>query len=140
MLNFGFILLVDDNPRSNELNAEIIRDTLEVDELVAKESSEDAIDYLKDRQSNGLPMPDLIFLDVLMPRYNGWDFLEQFRNNFGEARKGSVVMLTSSSDVRDMIKCAVHPEVQDYITKPLSDMETLRIAEQYSWQTGVGYN
>ena len=136
----GFVLLVDDNPGTNVLNADIIREAADVEELVCTESASEALHLLNERKAQGKSMPDLIFLDVMMPQRSGWDFLNDYQNAFGETRKGSVVMLTSSTNVRDVIKCAVHPEIQDYITKPLSDMEAKRIVAQYTWQIGLKIN
>ncbi len=138
--DIGFVLLIDDNSKANILHADIICEAADVEELVCKESANDALEYLKERKLEGKSMPDLIFLDVMMPQRSGWDFLSDYQNAFGEIRRNSVVMLTSSINVRDVIKCAVHPEILDFITKPLSDLEISRIVEQHLWQLSMKFS
>jgi response regulator of citrate/malate metabolism len=134
MYQLECILLVDDDASANFLNSQIIQESTHVKELIATESVEEALHLLRHRRESGKALPDLVFLDVMMPKLSGWDFLSAYKAEFGEARRGSVVMLTASTDVREMLRCSVHPEVADFINKPLSGEETQRILEQYAWQ------
>lgn len=117
------ILLVDDNAGDNFWNKRIIkRSGLDVSVTVAFDGKE-ALDYLTtpDEQGN-YPMPGLIFLDINMPRMNGWEFLEAY-DQFKEAPKRSVtvMMLTTSSNPDDVVRAKKHHLLDHFMNKPLDD-------------------
>lgn len=124
-------MLVDDNQLTNTLNERTLIETSMVREVVVKNSVDDALIYLRSRKRDDQALPDIIFLDIIMPRSNGWDFLQLYKEEFGQPRPNSVVMLTSSADVNHLMECAIHPEIQDFVIKPLTDVETKRILTQY---------
>lgn len=124
-------MLVDDNQLTNTLNERTLIETNMVREVVVKNSVDDALIYLRSRKRDNQALPDIIFLDIIMPRSNGWDFLQLYKEEFGQPRPNSVVMLTSSADVNHLMECAIHPEIQDFVIKPLTDVETKRILTQY---------
>ena len=65
-------------------------------------------------------VPDIMLLDVNMPRVNGIELLQKIRNN-ETLRAASVFMLTTSDDERDIV-AAYDLNVAGYIVKPM-DME-----------------
>ncbi|MHA6278687.1 response regulator [Salinimicrobium sp. CAU 1759] len=79
-------------------------------------SAEEAMHFLIHRTSdNNL----LIFLDINMPHFNGWDFLDQIEN-LPEKEKIFVVMVTSSINDSDRRTAESYARVIDYREKPLS--------------------
>ncbi len=89
------------------------------------------MDWLR-RANKGLaPWPDLIFLDIFMPGGTGWDFLEDCRREFGGFKANSVVMLTSSPDAQDLMECSNRSEIQDFVIKPLTAADSLRIIDDH---------
>lgn len=78
--------------------------------------AEDALHYLNHRTSdNNL----LIFLDINMPNYNGWDFLDQIED-LPNKESIFVVMVTSSINESDRNTAKGYARVIDYREKPLS--------------------
>ncbi|WP_324720792.1 response regulator [Salinimicrobium sp. HB62] len=78
--------------------------------------AEDALHYLNHRTSdNNL----LIFLDINMPNYNGWDFLDQIED-LPYKESIFVVMVTSSINESDRNTAKGYARVIDYREKPLS--------------------
>lgn len=72
--------------------------------------------------------PDIIFLDINMPRMNGHEFLEEYSkwDNQGEV----IIMLTSSDQEIDKERSLAYNCVRDYFTKPLqSDLVALALKD-----------
>jgi CheY-like chemotaxis protein len=125
------VMLIDDNRLTNSLNERTLLETDMIDEIIMADSAEDALEQLRLRKDNNLKLPDLIFLDIIMPRMSGWEFLDTYREMFGEIAARSVIMLTSSPDVSHLLECTVRPEVNDFVIKPLTDVECKRILQQH---------
>ncbi len=79
-------------------------------------NAEEAMHFLNHRTSdNNL----LIFLDINMPHFNGWDFLDQVEH-LSDREKIFVVMVTSSINESDRQTAEGYARVIDYREKPLS--------------------
>jgi DNA-binding response OmpR family regulator len=105
------ILVVDDEPSIRFLVARgLTADGYEVTEAV---DGQDAVDKLAGA-------PDLVVLDVVMPRLGGWDVLAEVR------RRGTtpVIMLTSENEEHDRIH-GLDMGADDYLAKPFSVAELL---------------
>jgi len=78
----------------------------------------EAFQALQQIHKDGGALPDVIFLDVNMPIWDGWDFLDEFGKldlpNFPE-----IYIVTSSSHSLDREKAATYPIVRRSLTKPL---------------------
>lgn len=65
--------------------------------------------------------PDLIILDVMMPKLDGFQVLKELRNH-DSVRKTPVIMLTAKAQTEDRIR-GLEQGVDDYLTKPFSPKE-----------------
>lgn len=117
MPKLNCILLIDDDEEDNFFHSLVINEMDLSDHIEIAENGLHALDYLE----NGDCVPDLIFLDINMPRMNGWEFLERYRS-LDPARKAKVViiMLTTSLNPMDQERATRVEEVRDFETKPLS--------------------
>jgi len=103
------VLVADDEFRIRKLLAEfLVREGYRVTEA---EDGEKAIDAV----FNAKTKIDLVILDVMMPKYDGWFVLERIR----EFSTVPVVMLTARSDEYDQLK-GFKLGADDYVTKPFS--------------------
>jgi two-component system, response regulator len=95
------ILLVEDNPTDEKLTLRALRNgNVPADVVVARDGKE-AIDMLFGDQEDQLVSPDLILLDIKLPKVNGLEVLEQIRKS-KKTESVPVVMLTSSDDMYDI--------------------------------------
>jgi CheY-like chemotaxis protein len=114
------ILLVEDNPADIKITQRALRDSgLPVDLLVVRDGQE-AVDYLlrqgEHAHSDGWRNPDLILLDLNLPRLNGREVLERIRAR-PELKAVPVIVLTTSrrqEDVRQLYAAGANT----YIEKP----------------------
>ncbi|MCE9575061.1 MAG: response regulator [Deltaproteobacteria bacterium] len=112
------VLLVEDNPG----DAELTRDTLEAGKLVLDihvvVDGAEAIDFLLQRgQHVGAPTPDLVVLDLNLPKRDGREVLQEIRRH-AALRTTPVVILTSSDAEKDIAQGYLLG-ANCYITKPV---------------------
>ena len=112
------ILLVEDNAGDVRLTREALREAEVAVELVAVPDGEEALAYLRrEGEFAGATPPDLILLDLNLPKKNGLEVLEEIRRDT-ELRRVPVIMLTTSSSARDISAC-YDRGVNCYVVKPL---------------------
>ncbi len=110
----SLVLLIDDDNISNVFSSILIKKKCPQLEILILHSAIEAIKYLKD-ENNEKPM--LIFLDLNMPVMNGWEFIEEFKKiNL----KIDIVLLTSSSNLEDVIRSQEYNEIKQYLIKPIT--------------------
>jgi len=119
------IMLIDDDEAVNFLNQVIIEDMDCCEEVIVKDSAEDAIDYLRDEE---IQNPDVILLDINMPRMNGWEFLEKY--NSISTDMIPVCMLTTSVNPKEKEAINNFDNVIGFETKPLNEQIVWRILEK----------
>lgn len=104
------ILVVDDEIRMRKL----VKDFLEKDgfNIIEAGDGEDAINIFR----NSFNKIDLILLDVMMPKLDGWSVLKLIRE---ENKSVPVIMLTAKSEEQDELQ-GFELGVDEYITKPFS--------------------
>ncbi|HOJ37963.1 MAG TPA: hybrid sensor histidine kinase/response regulator [Ignavibacteriales bacterium] len=103
------LLLVDDNPVNLQLLVELLESEFEI--YLTKESTE-AFELAKNTQ------PDLILLDIYMPEKDGYQVLEELKND-NMTKEIPVIYITAKNQVDDIVKGLMLGAV-DYITKPFN--------------------
>ena len=126
----GFtILLVEDNPAHAELVARSLDEVSPGSRLVHVADGEAAIDYLKNRNENRVA-PDLVLLDLRLPRMDGLEVLKQMKTDQGTARLPVVVLSTSAAD--SDVNSAYDFHANSYLVKPLAFDGFTALMEQVS--------
>jgi len=115
------VLLVDDDKATNFFNKRIALKNNQFDHVNSVQSGKEALLYLEDARKKLVPKPELIFLDVNMPAMNGWEFLEQFSKLDDEIKENvKIIMLTTSTNPKDLETSKNIESVNDFVNKPLS--------------------
>jgi CheY-like chemotaxis protein len=112
------ILLVEDNPGDVRLTKEALKEAKIHNMLHVVADGVEAMDFL--RKTGGysdVPVPDLIMLDLNLPRKDGREVLAEIKGD-GELRRIPVVVLTTSSAEEDVLK-AYDLHANCFITKPV---------------------
>ena len=123
------ILLVDDNSEDNVFHQIILKKMNIVNRIDIVLNGVEALEYL--RKENQTP-PELIFLDINMPKMNGWEFLEQYKHLDAKQKARVVIMILSTSANPDDIRKAKEiKEVTGFETKPLTEKMMLEILNQH---------
>lgn len=112
------ILLVEDNKGDVVLTLEIFQELLMNNSVSAVEDGEQAIQYLENKnQFADEVLPDLILLDINMPKIDGKEVLKYIQNQ-PHLSHIPVIMLTTSASPKDWEDCNKANAVY-YIIKPL---------------------
>ena len=121
------ILLVEDNPGDVHLAREAFRDAEVSNRLNWVSNGIEALAFLRrEGRHSAAPRPDVVLLDLKMPRKDGREFLEELRRD--EAFDSMpVVVLTSSFAEEDRLK-AVQLRANAFLTKPLDLDDFVAIA------------
>jgi two-component system, chemotaxis family, response regulator Rcp1 len=112
------ILLVEDNVRDARLAEETLKDSKINNNLYHVKDGVEAMQYLR-RQGEyaGVPVPDLILLDLNLPRKDGREVLAEVKED-PRLRLIPVVVMTSSEAERDLVRTYVL-HANAYVVKPI---------------------
>jgi len=116
------ILLVEDNPGDIRLIIEALRDAKVATELHVVGDGEEAIDFLRRRgRHTDAPRPDIVLLDLNLPRLEGREVLADIKADDDLARI-PIIVLTSSSAREDIVR-SYELHANSFITKPVDFQE-----------------
>lgn len=126
MTRAPLFLLADDNPDDAELTREALREAEPRVALHWVRDGQECIDYLK----SGQPRPDLILLDLNMPRKDGRQTLLEIKES-AELCDIPVVILTTSEAERDVLE-SYRRHANAYMVKPITIDDLIDIMKQLS--------
>ncbi|MGA8543140.1 MAG: response regulator [Thermoplasmata archaeon] len=112
------ILIVEDNPADARLVREVMRDSKVLNEIQWVPDGVEALAYLR-RQGKyaNAPRPNLIFLDLNMPRKDGREVLREVKADT-DLRRIPIVVMTSSQAEEDIARAYDH-HANCYVRKPI---------------------
>lgn len=112
------ILLIEDNEGDILLTVEALKEGGIADEINVARDGREAIDFLqKNNKFRHASTPDLILLDINLPRLNGHELLNKIKHD-EELKAIPVIMLSTSSAEEEVLKC-YKSHASCYITKPI---------------------
>ena len=130
------ILLVEDNPGDSRLIKEVFMDGKVANTLIIAKDGIEVLTILKDSSKE---FPDLILLDLNLPRKRGLDVLEEIKSD-PELKRIPVIVLTTSNDEKDILK-SYDLHASAYLTKPVDLNEFITVIRNLEnfWLTLVKY-
>ncbi|MFI9392335.1 response regulator [Streptomyces bauhiniae] len=112
------VLLVEDDPGDELMTREAFEDNKIGNTLHVVRDGEEALDFLYRRGSHtGAPRPDLILLDLNLPKYDGRQVLERIKSDQDLADIPVVVLTTSAAEEDILRSYKLHANA--YVTKPV---------------------
>jgi len=111
------IILVDDNDSDNLYHSIIIKRAGFTGEVVVFETGPDALEFLRAADLN---VPTLVFLDINMPRMDGFEVATEAEPLIRDSATIIIVMLTSSGSPYDKERAEQMPVIRGFMTKPLT--------------------
>ncbi|MBL7214278.1 MAG: response regulator [Phycisphaerae bacterium] len=109
------VLVVDDNPQNLELILAYLED---IDcQTLSAEGGQQALDIIQKTP------PDLVLLDVMMPKVSGFEVCKKIKNN-PKTTDIPVIMVTALNEIGD-IERAIDSGTDDFLSKPVNKWELL---------------
>lgn len=112
-MNFKTIMIIDDSEADHFLAKDLIEKYNPNITVLQAYDGEEALEILAPMEKQ----PDVIFLDINMPRMNGHEFLKNYSQKDKQAPV--IVMLTSSDQEKDRERSQAYKCVKKYYSKPL---------------------
>ena len=132
------ILLVEDNPGDARLAREALQDAKVRNALHWVVNGEEAMDFLRQEgKHDRAPRPDLILLDLNLPRKDGREVLAEIKAD-PDLKRIPVVILTVSKDEEDVMK-TYNLHANCFITKPIDLNQFIKVVKSIEdfWLTVV---
>ncbi|MCB4756962.1 MAG: response regulator [Elusimicrobia bacterium] len=122
------ILLVEDSPDDAEIVKEALKGTKMKYNLNVPLDGLEALEFLhkKGKYANA-PRPDLIILDLNLPKKDGWEVLSEIKTD-NKLKRIPVIVLTTSQDEQHILK-AYNLHANCYIVKPFNLPEIVEVAK-----------
>lgn len=132
------ILLVEDNPGDVRLTQEALKEGKVLNHLSVVRDGVEAMFFLNRKEKyKDAPRPDLIWLDLNLPKKNGREVLEEIKGN-PDFMRIPVVILTISKDEQDILK-SYDLHANCYINKPVDLSQFINVVRSIEdfWLTIV---
>ena len=126
------LLLVEDNPDDEALTIRALKKHNLANEIVVARDGQEALDYLfaegDYRERDIYQLPQVILLDLKLPKLDGLDVLERIRKN-PITEHVPVVVLTSSNEQQDKVQ-SYNLGANSYVRKPVDFEQFIEAARQ----------
>lgn len=125
------IMLVDDDITTNFLHEILIQEMNIASELIVAVDGKEAIDKLQELLALDNCWPDLILVDIKMPRMDGFQFLQISNEMYLETEHPPIVVVVSSSLNREDVEKVKELNAKGYIPKPLNVEKLKDVLKEY---------
>jgi CheY-like chemotaxis protein len=124
------VLLAEDNPGDARLTEKAFEQGNILNNLHIVEDGVEAMKFLRQEgEYREKPRPDLVLLDLNMPKKDGWDVLEEIKES-SDLTRIPVIVLTSSEAEEDIVK-SYELQANAYLTKPVDFQGFLEIVNGF---------
>jgi len=120
----NYIWVIDDDAIYTFTIKKLLQKGQLADKIDVFSNGQSAIDRLNKISLESKNYPDIILLDISMPVFDGWQFMDEFVK-FVDKAAITVYMVSSSIDPRDKERALQYKEIKNYVIKPIT-LESLR--------------
>lgn len=113
------VCIVDDDPMHVFITKKYVQLSGYVNKIIVCKNGKDAFDTLQSFVSHNSKLPEVIFLDLNMPVWDGWLFLDEF-TKIPIDQKITIYLLTSSNNEEDLLRAKRYSQISNYLVKPIS--------------------
>lgn len=126
------VLLIDDDEVTNYINTLILKKAGCFQEIHAYRDGRAALNFLSELIEKRKQLPEILLLDVNMPKMSGWEFMEEYDQlDRDYLQHTMVIMLSMSLNPDDQLKLVEYDLVKGFKNKPLSEETVHGLVEEY---------
>src|ERR1700759_2442515 len=115
------LVLIDDNPIDHYIMRTMLHNNDVCKQATYTYDGSLILEFMEENKSSTQLLPDVIFLDLTMPDFSGWDFLDRFEQLKTSLNKPvELYVMTSSVRESDKERSTKYQCVNSFISKPLS--------------------
>jgi response regulator of citrate/malate metabolism len=115
------LIIIDDDPFFHFIVEKIMNRHSDSTTVLYSKDGMSVINHLKENLDNQAVLPDFIFVDISMPLFDGWDFVnmyEEFSSSIYKTIK--IHVISSSVNPKTIRKMMSYPFISSYIVKPMT--------------------
>jgi len=115
------LIFIDDSPLDHFILKRILNKYQLAYEVSCTTNGEEVIEFLEQHKRDPGNLPDIILLDLYMPGFNGWEFLDKARQIDQHLLKPlNIYILSSSINPMDIRNAKQYSCVRSFIFKPIT--------------------
>ena len=115
------LIFIDDSPLDQFILKRILSKYQLEYEVMCTANGAEVIGFLEQNKSDINKLPDFILVDLYMPGFNGWNFLNSVQHLYTKLAKPiRIYILSSSINPKDMEQAKVYSCVRSFIFKPIT--------------------
>lgn len=125
------ICIIDDDPIHIFTTKRVLQMEKICDKILVFKDGKEAYEGLKQMITDNIELPKLILLDLNMPIWDGWDFLDEF-TKIEKSKEIKILINSSSQSLEDLNRAKSYEVVDGFIYKPFT-------IEQFKHEYEVGF-
>lgn len=126
MKKLNQIIFIDDDEAINFYHKHLIKKSNVSEDSKFFDNAESALGYFSEISKDDT-IPDVILLDINMPKIDGWEFLKQY-DKLKLKKSPIIIILTTSLSERDMARASENGLVHSLVQKPISAEQLEKLA------------
>ncbi|QEC62148.1 response regulator [Mucilaginibacter ginsenosidivorans] len=125
------LIFIDDSPLDHFILKRILNKYNLAYEINCTANAEEVIGFLEKNRLNRALLPDVILLDIYMPEFNGWQFLEKVQRIYPNLSKPfKLYILSSSINPKDIDHAKQYNCVKSFVFKPITKEVLERLVDE----------
>ena len=117
------VWVVDDDPLQVLILNRLLTGNQSVGKTKFFSGAKSAIEALGNNKAVADDLPDLIFLDIIMVRGDGWEFLDYYKKSKSKLARQARIVVISSPNGENMKRLKQYTDVTDFLSKPIDKNE-----------------
>ena len=131
------LLMIDDNPLEHLIMQRMVDNYNVFPNMAHSLEADMAISYLENNYTDSENLPNVIFLDLNMPKFNGWDFIKSFEKIYAKLKKPiDIYVISSSIDSLDVAMSEKYPFIKAFFPKPIAKATLVDLHAIYNTAEG----